>query len=157
MTEGLFDFDPPVSPECAASDHGNCTQASCSCGCGHRPLARPYTQRGAPSAGYARGASTSEATEPVRAGAQREVMLLLRDAAFAGLTGHEANDGIGKPRQTTGQSALSTLHLAGHVERLVQTRNNQKVYVLPEYLSGRPTEERGRHGATSCPHCGGEL
>jgi len=118
---------------------------------------RPYTQHGKPSSGYARGASTSEEAEPGRAGAQTEVFALLKAAKRRGLTGHEASDGIGKPRTTTGQAALSNLHKDGLVARLAEVRDRQKVYVLPEWVDGRETEVRGSHGPAACPHCGGDL
>jgi hypothetical protein len=118
---------------------------------------RPYIQEGAPSVGYAKGSETSKASEHIRAGAQTEVYELLEAAGSRGLTGHEANDGIGKPRQTTGQVALSTLHLSGHIVRLAESRDAQQIYVLPEYINGRETRERGSHGLSTCPHCGGDL
>jgi hypothetical protein len=116
--------------------------------------ARPYTQEGQASAGYAKGSETSKRTEVARAGAQRQVLALVAAAGTIGLTGHEANDGIGKPKQTTGQSCLSTLHLDGIVERLDQERDGQYIYVLPENVMGRPTKPRGRHGSTTCWNCG---
>ena len=118
---------------------------------------RPYIQDGSPSSGYARGSTSSEAAEPARASSQGQVLDLLRQSGSQGLTGHEANDAIGKPRQTTGQVALSVLHGAGLAARLEERRDAQAVYVAAENVNGRRTEERGRHGRSSCPHCGGEL
>jgi hypothetical protein len=120
-------------------------------------LERPYMQDGAPSAGYARGSETSRAAEPIRAGAQQAVYDLVAAAGRRGLTGHEANDGIGRPKQTTGQACLSVMHETGHVVRLAEVRDDQQIYVLPEYVDGRPTKDRGSHGPTSCPHCGEAL
>lgn len=39
---------------------------------------------------------------------------------------------------------LSVLHKAGKVARLVERRNRCHVYVLPEYVNGRDTQEQGR-------------
>lgn len=123
----------------------------------HNLPARPYIQDGAPSAGYAEGSDTSREAEPARSADQRHVLLLLSLHRKDGLVGHEANDAIGKPRQTTGQSCLSTLHEAGLVERLAERRDGQQIYVLPMWVMGRETKPRGRHGRKRCPHCGGTL
>lgn len=117
---------------------------------------RPYLQDGEPSAGYAGGSRPSAAAEPARASVQGLVLTFLRLAGRAGLTGHEANDAIGKPRQTSGQAALSVLHLDGLAARLTETRDGQSVYVAVEHVAGRPTEQRGRHGAKACHVCGAE-
>ena len=39
--------------------------------------------------------------------------------------------------------ALSVLHKVGKLARLTETRDKCKVYVLPEYVNGRPTEPHG--------------
>ena len=49
---------------------------------------------------------------------------------------------------------LSVLHLVGKIERLAETRNRCKVYVLPDFVQGRATEARKQR---CCPHCGGDL
>lgn len=40
---------------------------------------------------------------------------------------------------------LSTLHKVGRVDRLTERRNRCSIYVLPEYVQGRPTSEHGSH------------
>ena len=50
---------------------------------------------------------------------------------------------------------LSVLHLTGKVERLNETRNRCKIYVLPDFVAGRMTEKRKSRAC--CPHCGGNL
>lgn len=52
--------------------------------------------------------------------------------------------------QTSG--ALSVLHKAGKICRLMEKRNKCRVYVLPEYVNGRQTDEQGRKH--TCPECG---
>jgi hypothetical protein len=42
-------------------------------------------------------------------------------------------------------SVLSTLHLDGRLARLRLARDRCKVYVLPEHVNGRETEEHGRN------------
>lgn len=41
-------------------------------------------------------------------------------------------------------AALSVLHKTGRIKRLAQVRKGAKVYVLPEWVGGRDTEEHGR-------------
>ena len=117
----------------------------------------PYTQEGQPSAGYARGADTSKEAAVLRAGNQQDVYDFVFASGSYGIVGHEANRMLGKPTMTTGQACLSVLHKAGHIERLVERRDGQKVYVVPDRVSGRKTEPVGKHGATHCWCCGVEL
>lgn len=153
---------PVISPQCLNDLCRLCENTRCQHTC-HQPdsgqeslfePARPYTQEGQASAGYAKGSETSKRTEKERAGAQAQVLALVANAGPKGLTGHEANDGIGKPKQTTGQSCLSTLHLEGVIERLDIERDGQYIYVMPQDVMGRPTRPRGRHGSATCWNCG---
>ena len=50
---------------------------------------------------------------------------------------------------------LSVLHKTGHLVRLQDARGRCKIYVLPDYVNNRKTEEFGRKKC--CPHCGGNL
>jgi predicted RNA-binding Zn-ribbon protein involved in translation (DUF1610 family) len=123
-------------------------------------MARPYTQDGAPSAGYASGSETSKDSEEARAGSQRQVYELVVAAGAHGITGHEANDAIGKSRLTTGQAALSDMHKVGLIARLAEVRDKQQVYVLPEHINGRETRahrSRSASGLSECPNCGHDL
>lgn len=52
----------------------------------------------------------------------------------------------------TVSGALSVLHKAGKICRLLEKRNRCRVYVLPEYVNGRETDEQGRKH--TCPECG---
>ena len=52
----------------------------------------------------------------------------------------------------TASGALSVLHKAGRIARLTEKRNKCRVYVLPEYVNGRDTDQQGRKH--ECPECG---
>lgn len=53
--------------------------------------------------------------------------------------------------------ALSVLHKEGLIVRLSETRNRCKVYVHPEYVHSRNSEEHGSKKTKTCPHCGNSL
>lgn len=55
----------------------------------------------------------------------------------------------------TASGVLSVLHKTGLIKRLSERRDRCHVYVLPEYVLDRVTEDHGRSKA--CPHCGGKL
>lgn len=58
----------------------------------------------------------------------------------------------------TASGVLSNLHAGGRIHRLSVQRDGRKVYVLPEFVGGRRTENYGRRdipeGQVQCPHCG---
>jgi len=48
--------------------------------------------------------------------------------------------------------ALSVLHKTQRIARLTEKRDRCRVYVVPEYVHGRETDEQGRKH--QCPECG---
>ena len=52
----------------------------------------------------------------------------------------------------TVSGALSVLHKDQRIARLIEKRDRCRVYVLPEYVNGRDTDEQGRKH--ECPECG---
>jgi hypothetical protein len=84
--------------------------------------------------------------------AQRQIdtMNALETAGQAGLTWHELAYHYGWHHgQASG--ALSNLHKTAHIERLKETRNKSHVYVLPEWVLFRETEEFGRKRIEDLP------
>lgn len=92
----------------------------------------------------------------VTAKRQANVLQILGDSEFHGVTWKELSDLTGEHHGST-SGALSVLHKDGIIARLTETRNRCKVYVLPEYVDGREIEPHGRTKAKECPNCGHEL
>ena len=82
-------------------------------------------------------------TNGITAQRQIDTMNLLEAKAETGLTWNELAFHYGWHHgQASG--ALSNLHKSGHISRLHETRDNSHVYVLPEWIMFRPTQEFGR-------------
>lgn len=75
---------------------------------------------------------------------QRQAVLLLTRALGHGVTVKEFREQTGH-HHGKASSTLSTLHLEGHVTRLLERRDRCGVYVLPEFVNGRETAAQGRH------------
>jgi hypothetical protein len=109
---------------------------------GAGPPALPYKG----TEGYA-GSDTSEAAarQAVISGTaskrQRYVLILAGRAKEKGITVAELRDSTLHHGRVSG--ALSVLHKVGKLSRLTEVRGKCKVYVLPEYVNGRPTEPHG--------------
>lgn len=108
------------------------------------------------------GTDTSERRARMRdrngetAKAQADVLMLLTDAGTEGMTWNELGERLGLHHGTV-SGALSVLHKAGKIARLVERRNRSKVYVMPHYVNGRMTEYQGRRRsmtAITCSACG---
>lgn len=84
---------------------------------------------------------------------QKETLMFLWMQHENGATWKEIADELNL-HHGSASGVLSVLHLAGRIERLAETRNRCKVYVLPEYVNGRAVEKRKQR---CCPHCGGDL
>jgi len=82
---------------------------------------------------------------------QRETLQFLAMQANYGATWKELAEQLSL-HHGSASGVLSVLHLAGRVERLHLSRNRSKVYVLPEFVSGRATEKR--KVKKCCPSCG---
>ena len=109
----------------------------------------PYPSRRGPTSGYAEGVATSEErarhadTSGQTQHRQGWVLGALTNAETTGLTwaeidrwkhwGHGSISGV-----------LSNLHKAGKIARLTERRDGCFVYVLPEHVNGRETQEQGR-------------
>lgn len=75
---------------------------------------------------------------------QREVLLHLLDAEYEGLTWKEIDVVCNINHHGNTSGALSNLHKANRIARLSIKRNRCKIYVHPDYIDGRETEEYGR-------------
>lgn len=89
--------------------------------------------------------STEDANGTTRA-RQAQVLRLLEYPTGAGGQGITVQELRAITGWHHGQASgtLSNLHHAGTIARLAETRHKCKVYVLPEYVSGRATEPFGR-------------
>jgi len=72
---------------------------------------------------------------------------------------HQGNGGTWKEiadasgyHHGTVSGALSVLHKEGRIARLTERRDRCRVYVHPEYVNGRDTDQQGRKH--ECPECG---
>lgn len=70
---------------------------------------------------------------------QHAVLNLLRERGARGLTVVDVRNTL-IPHHGTASRVLTVLHIAGHVLRLKESRDNAKVYVLPEFRMTRPVE-----------------
>ena len=86
---------------------------------------------------------------------QKEALMYLWMQHEAGATWKEVADALGL-HHGSASGVLSVLHFGGHIERLAETRNRCKVYVIPEYVAGRKTEIHGGKKAAvhKCWNCG---
>lgn len=82
---------------------------------------------------------------------QRKVLNMLYFYEGHGATWKDIADRTGWHHGTT-SGALSVLHKNGKIARLTQKRDKCRIYVLPEYVYGRETDEQGRKH--TCPECG---
>lgn len=75
---------------------------------------------------------------------QEKVLTLLSESGDYGATVSEVKAITGIQHHGSASSALTTLHAAGKITRLVETRKDRgrgnKVYVLPENVNGRAVE-----------------
>lgn len=108
----------------------------------------PYGGDTHPNSGHA-GSDTSQArairedADGTTGARQRAVLRRLAHFQETGLTWREWAAQSGDHHgQASG--VLSGLHKAGRIARLTETRRRCKVYVLPEYVNGRPTEAQGK-------------
>lgn len=79
-------------------------------------------------------------TDGTTSARQSSTLAALKHAGADGLTWNElaaANDW----HHGQASGALSTLHKAGLIARLSASRNRSKIYVLPIFVNGRPTED----------------
>jgi hypothetical protein len=83
---------------------------------------------------------------------QRQALGSLAWRGSGGVTWRELADEYGW-HHGTASGVLSVLHKEGRIARLSISRNRCKVYVLPEDVDGRETEEHGRK-ARPCSNCG---
>lgn len=96
--------------------------------------------------GYA-GSDTSrerairEAVDGTASKRQRFILILAGRAQEKGITVAELRDASLHHGRVSG--ALSVLHKTGKLARLTESRDRCKVYVLPQYVNGRPIEAHG--------------
>lgn len=73
---------------------------------------------------------------------QKRTLFFLERYGRQGLTWKELST-ITAWHHGTASGVLSVLHKAGRIERLVERRNKCKIYVLKQYVNGRPYEKHG--------------
>ena len=83
---------------------------------------------------------------------QKQAFEFIAQQRTFGITWKELSERTGL-HHGSASGVLSVLHLANKIKRLKESRNNCKVYVLPEFVNGRVVEKYGRK-KKSCPHCG---
>lgn len=110
----------------------------------------PYGGDNNPNSGHAGSSTSRERAERDDAAGttgarQRGVLALASSAAARGITVSEVRTRLDL-HHGQASAALSNLHKAGYLARLVTVRERCKVYVLPEHVSGRQTEA---HASTS--------
>jgi hypothetical protein len=76
----------------------------------------------------------------VTARTQQKVLSRVVSSQGEGRTIAEIRDLLPEHHHGALSGALTNLHRAGKVARLAEKRGRCKVYVLPEYVEGRPTE-----------------
>jgi hypothetical protein len=81
---------------------------------------------------------------------QIEALTYLASRGRHGATWKELADGLNL-HHGSASGVLSVLHKTEHLCRLKETRNKCKVYVLPQFVHGRDTEQQQKK---SCPNCG---
>jgi hypothetical protein len=86
---------------------------------------------------------------------QGEVIRQLELSGSHGLTWKELSEDTDWHHGTV-SGALSVLHKAGKISRLLETRSRCRVYVINEYVYGRETDSQGRK-PKDCPNCGHSL
>ena len=92
------------------------------------------------------GSDTSEArakredASGITSERQREILRFLAVARAEGATWHQISDRFGI-HHGSASGALSALHKAGRIARLVEVRSRSKIYVLPSFVNGRAVEE----------------
>ena len=89
---------------------------------------------------------------------QNDTLKYLHDAGDTGLTVQELRDMTGW-HHGIASSSLTNLHGVNKIARLADKRNRCHIYVHPDFVNGRVTEQKGRNKKTVavCPHCGGTL
>ena len=113
----------------------------------------PYGSEDEANAGFAAGVSTSEErarradTDGTTARRQARVLQYLGDWFTHGATWKQVAEDLDLHHgQASG--VLSGLHKAGKIARLTERRNRCYVYVLPEHVNGRDTQQQGRNQQT---------
>lgn len=84
---------------------------------------------------------------------QRQTITHVRHQEFRGLTWKELSE-ITNWHHGQASGALSVLHKAGLIARLVERRNKCAIYVAPEFVNGR---KYSLQKIKTCKHCGGHL
>jgi hypothetical protein len=87
---------------------------------------------------------------------QHATMIALEHAGIDGLTWRELAE-ITATHHGSASGVLSVLHKAGKIARLTNRRDRCKIYVHPEYVWGRDTEQHASNATHACPNCGHEL
>jgi cyanate lyase len=108
----------------------------------------PYGGPSNPNSGYA-GSDTSreraerEDSDGTTSFRQQQVTEYLIEQRERGGTWADVADALGL-HHGAASGVLSVLHKTGHIARLAHKRGRSKVYVMPEFVNERATEEPGK-------------
>jgi len=88
------------------------------------------------------GSSTSKRSAPRRSQALEKVFAMVSGWGATGMTWKDVAEVL-HLHHGSASGALSRLHKEGRLARLSHTREACHVYVVPEYVLGRPTQPHG--------------
>ncbi len=91
-----------------------------------------------------RAAADHNDTTRITGKTQAMVLALADRAGLVGVTIRDVRNALDSHHHGTASSALSTLHKAGLLARLTDSRRGAAIYVLPQWIGGRNTEPQGR-------------
>ena len=92
---------------------------------------------------------------------QKFALEVLEDCGYFGVTRDELqfSSGFDSRKQSTASGVLATLHRKGKVARLSQQRLGLRIYVLPDCVGNRETQEPNPNSRSNfcpeCDHCSG--
>ena len=113
----------------------------------------PYGGASDPNSGFS-GSPTSEqrAREADRTGVtgrrQRLVLDFVRTHGSNGATWHEVSEALGM-HHGSASAALSNLHRGNRLARLAVSRQRSRIYVHPDFVGDRITEQPARNNTTA--------
>lgn len=87
---------------------------------------------------------------------QDAALRLLNEQGARGVTWQELGAALGVHHGSS-SNVLSVLHKEGRIARLSEKRDRCKVYVLPDFVCGRDTEQPRARRGHSCPNCGWQV
>lgn len=90
-----------------------------------------------------------------RAAFRNKVLTLVAKSKWTGMTAKEVREQIGHHHGAV-SGAMTILHSQDRLARLAEKTDNYRVYVLPEFVDGRETEEYVPR-TKFCENCGSQV